>query len=251
MSASGSGLEPEQKKKRPKSNVVFSQPADTGTGSNVNTQLVYAVKHLKDNGNPMRLQDLAILSNLPLMSDQHLLERFKGHDRVLHDEKTGLFSYRHDFNLKNKATLLTEIQRHARNGGGLSVRQLKESWKEAPAAIDELEKEGEVLVTRTLKDGQMKMVFWNEVRAPEPPVEDEFRSMWHSLVVPPEADMLRVLRAEGLQATQGESAVARGPAPKKKGKKSGPRQRQVRIMNTHLQQEGIDLSKDYVPPPKQ
>lgn len=27
--------------------VVYSQPADTGTGSNVNTQLVYAVAHLK------------------------------------------------------------------------------------------------------------------------------------------------------------------------------------------------------------
>lgn len=27
--------------------VVYSQPADTGTGNNVNTQLVYAVAHLK------------------------------------------------------------------------------------------------------------------------------------------------------------------------------------------------------------
>jgi hypothetical protein len=28
---------------------VYSQPADTGTGNNVNTQLVYAVNHLKVN----------------------------------------------------------------------------------------------------------------------------------------------------------------------------------------------------------
>jgi len=27
--------------------VVYSQPADTGTGNNINTQLVYAVAHLK------------------------------------------------------------------------------------------------------------------------------------------------------------------------------------------------------------
>jgi transcription initiation factor TFIIE subunit beta len=27
--------------------VVYSQPADTGTGTNINTQLVYAVNHLK------------------------------------------------------------------------------------------------------------------------------------------------------------------------------------------------------------
>jgi len=49
------------------------------------------------------------------------------------------------------------------------VRALKESWKEAPAAIEELEKEGDVLVTRTAKDGQLKMVFWNEIK----PTEEE------------------------------------------------------------------------------
>jgi transcription initiation factor TFIIE subunit beta len=45
------------------------------------------------------------------------------------------------------------------------VRTLKESWKDAPVAIEELEKEGEVFVTRTLRDGQMRIVFWNELKA--------------------------------------------------------------------------------------
>lgn len=62
---------------------------------------------------------------------------------------------------------MTEIQRQTRKGGGLSVRTLKESWKEAPQAIEELEKEGEVYVTRTLKDGQLRMVFWNEIKPDE------------------------------------------------------------------------------------
>lgn len=73
----------------------------------------------------------------------------------------------HDFNVRSKAALLTEIQRQTRKGGGLSVRTLKESWKEAPTAIEELEKEGEVYVTRTQKDGQMRMVFWNEIKPNE------------------------------------------------------------------------------------
>ena len=47
------------------------------------------------------------------------------------------------------------------------MRALKESWKEAPQAIEELENEGEVLVTRTAKDGQPKMVFWNEIKPTE------------------------------------------------------------------------------------
>lgn len=32
--------------------IVYSQPADTGTGTNVNTQLVYAVNHLKVSSYP-------------------------------------------------------------------------------------------------------------------------------------------------------------------------------------------------------
>lgn len=47
------------------------------------------------------------------------------------------------------------------------MRVLKESWKDAPTAIEELEKEGEVLVTRTQKDGQLRMVFWNEIKPNE------------------------------------------------------------------------------------
>lgn len=47
------------------------------------------------------------------------------------------------------------------------MRTLKESWKEAPQAVEELEKEGDVYVTRTLKDGQLRMVFWNEIKPDE------------------------------------------------------------------------------------
>ncbi|KAH9834390.1 uncharacterized protein C8Q71DRAFT_768497 [Rhodofomes roseus] len=85
---------PHKKKKRPKSNVVYSQPADTGTGTNVNTQLVYLVNHLKSNGNPMRLQDLAIITNIPVDTHPALLEKFRAHDRVVHDPRTDLYSYR-------------------------------------------------------------------------------------------------------------------------------------------------------------
>ena len=47
------------------------------------------------------------------------------------------------------------------------MRTLRDSWKDAPQAIEELEKEGDVLVTRTIKDQQMRMVFWNEIRPDE------------------------------------------------------------------------------------
>lgn len=255
LASAGSSQSPEppagKKHKKPKANVVYSQPADTGTGSNLNTQLVYAVDHLKQSGNPMRLQDIAIITNTPLDKNAGLLERFKSHDRVIYDPKTDLYSYRHDFQFRSKAALLTEIQRHTRKGGGLSVRALRESWKEAPLAIEELEKSGDVLVTRTTKDQQMRMVFFNEIKPLEGtggmPLESEFQELWHKLKVPPEADLLRSLAQEGLQATSAEAVVAKAPGGKKKGKKSAPRQRPMKLSNTHLKQS-IDFSKSYSGP---
>ncbi|KAF7975261.1 hypothetical protein HWV62_10136 [Athelia sp. TMB] len=241
------------KKKRPKAStsahVLLSEwPADTGTGSNINTQLLYAVKHLKSTPNPMRLQDIAIVTNTPLDSDMVLLEKFKAHDRIQWDPKTDLYSYKHDFNFRTKADLLTEIRRQTHRGGGIPVRSLKESWKEAPQAIEEFEKAGDVLVTRTAKDGQLRMVFWNDLKASEEkggmPIEKEFLDLWHSLKTPNDADLVKALASEGLAATQAEESIPKGPATKKKGRKSAPRQRQVKITNTHL--KGVDLSKDYV-----
>ncbi|KAJ6604215.1 hypothetical protein DFH09DRAFT_1121988 [Mycena vulgaris] len=156
-----------KKKPRPKSNVVWSQPADTGSGNNVNTQLVYAVDYLKSTPNPTRLSDIALLTNTPLLEDPVLLEKFKAHDRILWNPKTDLYSYKHEYNFRNKPALLTEIQRATKSGRGIHVKALKEAWKEAPAAIEELEQEGEVLVTRTIKDGQLRMVFWNEIKPTE------------------------------------------------------------------------------------
>jgi transcription initiation factor TFIIE subunit beta len=133
----------------------------------------------------MRLQDIAIVTNTPLDTNRVLLEKFRAHDSIQWDPKTDLYSYKvrsntlivppvlsnaqfqHEYNFRNKAALLTEIQRQTRKGGGISVRALKESWKEAPQAIEELEQEGEVLVIRTVKDGQLRVVFWNEIKPEE------------------------------------------------------------------------------------
>ena len=50
---------------------------------------------------------------------------------------------------------------------------------------------------------------------------------------------------DGLAATTAEVVIPRAPAAKKKGKRGGaPRQRQVRITNTHLRGE-IDLAGEF------
>jgi transcription initiation factor TFIIE subunit beta len=65
------------------------------------------------------------------------------------------------------------------------------------------------------------------------------------LKVPNDADLLKQLASEGLQATTGERPAPKAPTTKKKGKRSAPRQRQVRLTNTHLKGE-LDLTTNYI-----
>jgi transcription initiation factor TFIIE subunit beta len=193
---------PNQKKKaRTSTGTVFSQPLDTGVGRHWATQLYTAVHFLKNHGNPIRLEDLALTSGVEaLLGNVELLESFRNHERVVVDERTGLYSYKvgslsahsfplppllpsayasrqaradpptlanqPDFVLKSKTDLLTVLLRYAPRGG-LAVKTLRESWPQVGTAIDELEKEGKVFVTRTGgtgdREGQMKAVFLDEI----------------------------------------------------------------------------------------
>ncbi|TIB92124.1 hypothetical protein E3Q20_00377 [Wallemia mellicola] len=235
--------------KRKKANEIYSQPRDTGVGMHINSQLAYLVQFIKDYNAPIRLEDLIVRSGIELIRTPGLLDLFNSHDRVQHDTKLDLYSYRHDFPMKSKAELLKHVKGYAPRGG-MRVNLLKESWSGAPAAIDELERENEIVVLRG-KDGQgMRTVFENNVKdAIE--VQEEFRGLWHSLNVPPESEVARDLDDAGLKRTsKTEVAPAVPQTAQKKRKKAGSSNRRVKITNTHLQEQGIDLSKDFVPPGK-
>ncbi|TIA67891.1 hypothetical protein E3P91_04197 [Wallemia ichthyophaga] len=235
--------------RRKKNNEIFSQPRDTGVGMHINSQLAYLVQFIKDYNAPIRLEDLIVRSGIELIRTPGLLDLFNSHDRVQHDTKLDLYSYRHDFPMKSKAELLAHVKAYAPRGG-MRVNILKESWPGAPQAIDELEREKEIIVLRG-KDGQgMRTVFENNVKdAIE--VQDEFRGLWNSLNVPVESEVARDLDDAGLKRTsKTEVAPAAPQQAQKKRKKAGSSNRRVKITNTHLQEQGIDLSKDFVPPGK-
>ncbi|TRM65429.1 hypothetical protein BD626DRAFT_488766 [Schizophyllum amplum] len=241
-----------KKKQQAKPDQPYSQPKDTGSGHNINTQLIYALQYLKEHYGPNRLQDIAISTNTALDTDTVLLDKFRAHEKVKWDQKTGLYEYKHDFAVRNREQLLTEIKRYTlTKSAGISIRTLKDAWKEAPTHIEELEKEGKVYVLRTAKDGQMKTVFWNEMSEEDEPedafdIEKEFRDMWADLKAPDEVDMLRQLVAAEMKPVSSEAMPAATAKSKKGQKKPRQRQRQAKITNTHLKGE-IDLSRDYVP----
>lgn len=81
-----------------------------------------------------------------------------------------------DFVLNSKSDLLVLLRRNSPTGG-LPVKKLRESWAGVTAAIEELEREGRVLVTRTGKnpqhggEGQMKMVFLDDIGRERDPLD--------------------------------------------------------------------------------
>ncbi|KAF8674898.1 General transcription factor IIE subunit 2 [Rhizoctonia solani] len=269
--AAASASNSKDPKKRAKAVEVFSQPKDTGSGFQKGTQLSYLISALKERKGPIRLEDLGAYANVPnVENDPVLVKALNEHERVTVDPKLKLYTWRPDFQVKDKQSVLAEITRHARGGAGVSMKSLKESWAGALQAVEELEKEGLVLATRSAKDEHIKMVFRNDMTpemggkkvdqgkvfilstwATDPTVLGwlEFIDLWNKLTVPPEADMIKALESEGLQISTAESSSKSNGQQKKKGKKSAPRQRPVKITNTHLQ--GIDLTKDYAPPPKE
>ncbi|KAF8332008.1 uncharacterized protein EI90DRAFT_3056241 [Cantharellus anzutake] len=245
--------QPPKKKKRVKHDTVYSQPLDTGIGKNANTQLFFVLGTLKKRNGPMSLRDLSIMTNNILETDPTLLERFEAHENVVKNPTNGLYTYRQEQQHESFASrdeLLKEIKSHSRRGGGLSFNHLKTTWNGAPTVVEELENEGLILVTRSSKDGQPKMVFWNDIPPQEggKQIESEFQQMWQSLKWPAEGDLERVLTSMNrtVAQTSGTAALASNKNSKSKKSKNTTRVRHVKIQNTHL--ANIDLTKDYTPP---
>ncbi|GAA5878007.1 hypothetical protein JCM16303_002815 [Sporobolomyces ruberrimus] len=229
-------------------------PSLTGVGRHWQTQLVLAVNFLKQLNRPIRLEDLAITSGIEsLLHNYELLEALKSHDKVRYDSRTQLFQYKPDFLLSSKSDLLSLLRRYSPQGG-LAVKPLRESWPGVTQAIEELELEGRVLVTRTdgvrgengnQTKGQMKCVFLDDVGKDKEPLDQEFKDLWHSLKTPMGDDLVEELQSAGLTSS---SLPPPNPVNKKKlkGKKGlGSSNRRFKITNTHLKE--VDLSKDFVP----
>ncbi|GAA5886748.1 hypothetical protein JCM3774_003038 [Rhodotorula dairenensis] len=229
---------------------------EAAVGRHWQTQLAIAVAFLKQHNAPIRLEDLAIRSGVePLLTNPELQHGLRQHDRVRFDDRTQLVSYKPDFVLNSKSDLIVLLRRNSPLGG-LPVKKLRESWAGVTNAIEELEREGRVLVTRTGKnphgaEGQMKMVFLDDIGRERDPLDQEFKDLWHSLKTPIGDELAQELQAAGLTASSAAPPPPTTNKKKVKGRKGpGSSNRRFKITNVHLKDQGIDLSKDYVPQAK-
>ncbi|KAI9846232.1 MAG: hypothetical protein M1837_004221 [Sclerophora amabilis] len=233
----------DQKRSRPEaSGVVYSQPADTGTGNRIMTQVTYAVEYLKSKEVPQSLSQ--IISYLSLQGQAKtqrniamILQRHDRVDYVRSDDKeprwdSGSYRYRPLHDIRSSTQLLSTLQSQP-TAQGVSVRELKDGWLGADAAIDELEGRDQLLVTRNKKDNHARMVWANDPSLSQH-VDPEFQALWYKIKLPSKDDTPQELSEAGLKPTSEDPRLKVNAPSKGKDRKQKRPRRGGRTTNTHM-----------------
>lgn len=238
------GADPKRKRHDP--DIVYSQPANTGTGKDIMTQVLFAIEHMKNKGTPLKFADIvSYLSLQQRANDQGYIQALRSilqvHEKVEYDPKgangEGTFAFRPPHNVRSPEQLLQKLQQQS-TGAGMSVRELREGWPNVEDAINNLEQEGKLLVTRNKKDNHAKMVWINDPSL-NLPFDDEFRNIWEKIKIPDQQTVKEELEKAGITPTSKNKVIkARPKVEQKKVKK--PR-RSGKTTNAHM----MGVLRDY------
>jgi transcription initiation factor TFIIE subunit beta len=234
------------KRKREAQNVVFSQPATTGYGTDLGTNITYAIAFLKAKSEPKTFREI-----LEYLSQVHADDRrkqsmaniLKKHDRVhyIPDPKlkvqtwdSGLYEHKPLLPVRSKADLIAYLQRLG-SAQGVPVKDLKDGWENCGEAIDEMELEHKLLVTRTKKDNLARMV-WLDDPTLRHSVDPEFHDMWKKVGIelPSVDEVVRKLQEAGQKPASEDPSKRIKAAPKPKEKKKRAARRGGKTTNTHM-----------------
>ena len=232
-------------------NVVYSQPQDSGYGVNSLTQVTYIVDYLKAKDTAKSFQEiLEYLSQVHVPEDKKktLAAILRKHDRVqwIPDENakeytwySGKFKHRPIIDVRNKTQLIAYLQKKA-DAQGVQVKDLKDGWPACETAIDELEAEHKILVTRTKKDNHARMVWANDPSLVHH-VDDECRIMWEQIKLPDTDEVVTKLLEAGQKPASEDPSKRVKPEAKPKAKKKRAPRAGSKVTNLHMQH----LLKDY------
>jgi len=232
--------------------VVFSQPALTGTGDFIITQLTYAISWLRGKDEPQPYTSiLGYLSgtNRAEHEQEDFVEKMRRHPQIqwipdphLSEQtwRTGTYIHRPTIpNVRTKTQLLGYLQKKT-DASGVSVKDLKDGWPNCDAALTELENEHKILVIRAKKDGAAKMV-WLDDPSLFHPVEPELKLMWAKVEVPSVDNIVQRLVAAQQKPASEDPRLKALNAPKTDKKKKKVFRRTNKSTNTHMEH----LLQDY------
>ncbi|CAO3595103.1 unnamed protein product [Absidia cylindrospora] len=227
------------KRKKPKKTAVYSQPADTGSGTHAMSQLYTVIQFLKDSDRPQSVVSITSRTKVNITKNQALWDRLASNNKINFDPVNQTFCYKPTFQIKSQDDLLTLLV-SMKDAGGMDYKDLKDSYSKLGDVVEDLAGEGQILVVRN-KDGNPRVLFYNDSEQ-NTHMDKEFKTMWSDIKIPDETDLPKELENAGLKTMDVfEKKVVAEP----KVKRAKTRNKKIKITNTHLSH--IDLSKDYVP----
>ncbi|KAL1842659.1 hypothetical protein VTJ49DRAFT_4570 [Mycothermus thermophilus] len=234
-------------------NIVYSQPAMTGTGDSIISQMAYAVTWLRGKDEPQTCA--AVLSYLsatarPEKEQEFFVEQMRRHPKIqwipdpsLSEQtwRSGTYVHRPTIpGVKDKTSLLAHLQKKT-DASGVSVKDLKDGWPECEPAIAELEREHRVLVVRAKKDGAARTV-WLDDPSLFHQVDQDLRNAFLRVELPAQESMVARLMAAQLKPASEDPALKAAQQPNSKAVKKKKAQRRTgKATNVHMQ----GLLKDY------
>ena len=233
-SISGTSKTDHKRKRQEATNVVYSQPADTGTGKHVMVQVTYAIEYLKNAGTPQKFKDIGSYLSLHNHdeSKQTVAAILKNHEKVIYDRTQSTYSYRPLHDIRSEQQLLGYLQGQP-TAQGLLVKDLRDGWAGAEDAINRLEAKGKLLATRNKKDNHARMV-WPDDPSLKFTIDPEFQEMWHKIKIPAPEAVADALEKEGLTPANKTRHVKKAPKPQEQKKKKAPR-KGGKTTNKHME----------------
>lgn len=224
-------------------------PLASGSGNELLTQVYYAIDYIKaKNDNAVPFDDIVNYLSLPNNAQKHIphiMQALRSHERVSYLPKavsgTGKdsFKYRPHHPVTNAEELKLYLARQ-QTAQGISIRELKDGWPDCATTVDELEKEGQILVIRGKKDGAPKMV-WFDSPNYHIKVDEEFANFWSKTKLPAsETEMRNELERAGLTSTSQVKEVKKMEIKKDRKR---PNRRGGKTTNQHMAGILRDYSK--------
>ncbi|RKF72320.1 Transcription initiation factor IIE subunit beta [Golovinomyces cichoracearum] len=241
----------ESKRKREVTNVVYSQPAATGYGTEAFTQVTYVIEFLKKKNESKSFKEiLEYLSqvNVEERKKKLIAKILRQHERVkwtpdpslkTQTWDSGYYEHRPIIHVRTELDLLGYLQ-NIPTAQGVSVKDLKDGWPDCDSTIDKLEKENRILVTRTKKENHARII-WSDDPTLTHKVDPEFQVMWHKVELPSVDELVRKLLDAGQKPASEDPSKRVKAAPKAKEKKKRAPRSGGKTTNTHM----AHLLKDF------
>ena len=221
-------------------------------GSELLTQVWNAVHYLKEKDlRPVPFEQIVNYLSLPndLQKNTPLIRRALASNERVEVVSVGgkdLFKYRPQHPVTNAEELTTYLARQP-TAQGIPVRELKDGWPECNEKIDELEKEGAVLVLRNKKDNTPKIAWTDSpsyhilssAQAPQK-ADSDFIDIWSKTKLPAsEVELRSELEKAGLTPTSQVKEVLKGDSKKKEKRRVN--RKGGKTTNSHM----LGILKDY------